>query len=514
MEGIMKFAMWSISICLFSIAGCSGAGDRPADLDVREQVADAGGDINGCEASLTGDGCEDQGRHLLGEVFDQDGYFSLSTRAVDGAGKSVTLSLTGDASLQASDGTETYGDADPRFLGMKLRAPAGPAGGEIELLAAEPEEDPAAGGREVTYFRLRYRAAGSLRWVDPCAEGQAVPLAGHFDTGVFGPNGRHLASQRLSFACRHEGVAEKCLSWGYSPGVDPTLPPWKAHQVCTRMARGDYCKDGTTHTLDETYILIRDTYAFGMPDLAQTTFPGLQHWPPPVGVFHFEAAWPEDDDQAALCLSKVRWQGLKIGELDSCSAELPDPRQNINVAFCEDMPVVGEDGQPGLSDASLFNGSLYTDLRLEEWRLGSDRVSTVYGYYAGGSSAPVPVKHPFSADYGSAYTHVRTQGTILRSLPGSILPGEVVDVFDYVNGNDDHVLGRAEDAVGPLAGYSLGPWEGKLFVAPPVSGVPSVIALKLWQDTASGDLMTSSAAPSPGHMELATLGYMTVPVAP
>lgn len=490
-------------------AACSDLDGDPAALGAREQVVDAGADVNGCEASLI-PGCQEQGRRLLGAVFDEDRYFSVSTRAVDGDGKSVTLSLVGDASLRATDGAASYGDTDARFVGMLLHAPTGRAGGEIQIAAA-------ANAGAVTYFTLQYRAAGSTRWVNPCVEREAIPVAGHFDTGVVGPSGRHLATDRLSFACRNEGVAEKCLRWGYAPGADPNSPRWKAHQVCTRMARGDYCKDGTTHTLDETYILIRDTYAgFGMPDLDRTVFPGLQMWPPPVGVFHFESAWPEDDDEPAICLSKIRWQGLKLGELDSCSAELPDPRQNVNVAFCDDLTWMSEGNLPGLSEASLFNGSLYTDLRLEQWRRGTqDLVSTVHGYYPGPWSGPgprpVPVKHPFSADYGDAYVHVQTQGAILRSLPGSILPEEVVDVWGYVNGAGDHVLARVED-IDPAAGYSADAWEGMLFTAPPASGVPSVTPLYLWSDAKTGDLVNSTAALPAPYTLVGLLGYMTVPV--
>ncbi len=130
----------------------------------------------------------------------------------------------------------------------------------------------------------------------------AIQLEGHdlcggdglglFVPGVWDETGRHLTSLNAggrtldaTFSCR-AGVIAKCALWGYEPwSIGAEL-----HQACTRMARADYCGDGTAHTEEGTLIDLFDRH-------------GIQT---PVGDarMSFEAGWGPD---GATCVSQPRY---------------------------------------------------------------------------------------------------------------------------------------------------------------------------------------------------------------
>lgn len=90
------------------------------------------------------------------------------------------------------------------------------------------------------------------------------------------------------------GVVAKCVRWGYPPwsrgpgGKD--LAPF--HAACVRMARADYCGDGTPHTKEGTSI---DNF----DDL------GIQkRGAPDDPSYVFEAGW---SPQGAVCVAHPRW---------------------------------------------------------------------------------------------------------------------------------------------------------------------------------------------------------------
>jgi hypothetical protein len=232
-------------------------------------------------------------------------------------------------------------------------------------------------------------------------------------------------------------------------------------------------------------------------------------WPPPPGVFKFEAAWPEDDDEPVICLSKTRWQGLPVDELDSCETPPLDPRKDAGGLFCEDMLSERPDL---LADATIVNASKYTDLLIEQWTnaAGTDSVSTVLGYWPGDWPGPgqrpvqIQVKAPFPG-----YTHDETQGTLLRSLPGSISQGEIRHVFSFTKPMTGRVLGRIDDSSAwPKNGYTQGTWEGMVFVDPPASGFPPVTPLYLYRD--GTDYFNSTLVLGSPIVTVDTVGYVPV----
>ncbi len=155
---------------------------------------------------------------------------------------------------------------------------------------------------DVYLYDLTYRSANSNNWLPYCGDSQApaVPLQNYWDpqTGdrIDDPN-------VVTFGCTN-AVLAKCALWGYRPWAEATKcdPKDKKkgkkchpvsladhHQACTRMARADYCGDGTPATVDGTLIDIWDNLS---PPL-QTKFTDWK----------LEAEWTPD---GANCLNYVR----------------------------------------------------------------------------------------------------------------------------------------------------------------------------------------------------------------
>jgi hypothetical protein len=117
------------------------------------------------------------------------------------------------------------------------------------------------------------------------------------------------------------------------------------HQSCTRMARADYCGDGTSHTREGTWINIWDT----LPAPGPIQRHGLL---PPLGMV-FEAGW---NTGGAVCLSRARWL-LDDTLVSLCPDRLIAPGL-LGETVCETAAeVLGYDG-----NAKLFNESYLLNL--------------------------------------------------------------------------------------------------------------------------------------------------------
>src|SRR5262249_2028821 len=151
------------------------------------------------------------------------------------------------------------------------------------------------------------------------------------------------SSTLFTFACT-TGVIAKCYRWGYRPwltGYSENMV--EMHQTCTRLARADYCGDGTPHTHDGTWVNVWDR----MPYPGQSQKRGLL---PPLGML-FGAGWNPD---GAVCLSRARWI------LDDTLASLcPDrliPPGLLGATVCDTVAeVLGQDPDAKLFDESYLN---------------------------------------------------------------------------------------------------------------------------------------------------------------
>jgi hypothetical protein len=498
-EELIMLSSRTILACLaLLLAACA----MPDDWNPPEPPADEppGQILSTCQQNLrsggaSADGCEMQGRRILGDVFDEPSYYSVSASAKDGANVDVSVALTGNASLTATPlggGVGMpYGDTDLRFLHMVF---TGTTGGTVEIT-----ERGYSG--TLSLFKLTYRPVGDPIGFNPCQKEWAIPLAGYFDSRA-----RHRAdATKLSFACWEEGVAAKCSDWNFPATALAGSTNWKAHQTCMRAARADYCKNGTTHTLDETYIKLSDTYPTLGFDAPPPIFPGLRNWPPPLNVYKLEAAWPEDDTQPVLCLSKTRWDGLDDDAVAACSTVLKDPRKDRTAFFCEDPRM-------DLGGATIINESKYTTIALQQWDDGSDLYSTVSGYYPGQQPSPVPVLAPLvdPINRDPSYTPVAKQGILIRSLPGSIGLDEMNQLYTYSDGVD-HFIGPAVSITWvPPQGYTAIPvWEGMVFNTITTDNPFDLRMLSLYQSS-SGEYLNSSEEMDASYTWVADLGYLPV----
>jgi hypothetical protein len=126
-----------------------------------------------------------------------------------------------------------------------------------------------------------------------------------------------LEPDSVTFAC--EGaVLAKCAHWGYKPWKTTTscdsenncseVSLVDHHQACTRMARADYCGDGTPHTVNGTLI---DLWDMGSPAIQSRTTGLLPNW----GV---EAEWGPD---GAVCVG----DSLRLQILDDLNIVYDEP---------------------------------------------------------------------------------------------------------------------------------------------------------------------------------------------
>jgi len=156
-------------------------------------------------------------------------------------------------------------------------------------------------------YELSYRPVLSDVWTDLCAGGvPAIPLNNYWDLET----GDRIDDPNVAtFACTN-AVLAKCVEWGYRPWAEATrCKDWDSkkkkkgctevslqdyHQACTRMARADYCGDGTPWTVPGTAI---DIYDHLNPQIeAMAT-----DWT-------IEAEWTPE---GAYCLNDIRQQTWK-----------------------------------------------------------------------------------------------------------------------------------------------------------------------------------------------------------
>lgn len=365
-------------------------------------------------------GEQEQGRRLLGSYADLfmtpvDGHFRVS-----GTSPSLptawTVTVEG-ANLVVKNGTAVqFANVDPRFMGLRLSAVVG--GGELEIVGASALRP------GVTRYRLiHHTGAGPVPY---CADDLgAVPIKGRWTA-----TGLHEQDTTISFAC-DDAVGYKCTDWGYPAGaLGPGSVGWDHHQACTRMARADYCADGTPHTFDGTAIVIRDLISGAMPDLDDPTVPQLVQSPHPAPPdrFWFEGAW-SGGASPVKCLSKVRWASMPLD--GPCPGVVLDPRTVPGAKFCEDYwpDHITPDGT-----SLLFNSSKVGQMYMHRWSTSTgQQLVTVRGW-----RDPVHGDEPPFPSYVNYHGPV---GLLMRNPPSS-LTGVLADVYSQRDpGTTDRFVG-------------------------------------------------------------------------
>jgi hypothetical protein len=197
--------------------------------------------------------------------------------------------------LHGTSLTDAHVYAQVRNVGV---TPPATAVVEYRITGIEPEAatyDPLQTGSTYLYT-LEQRIDNGASWQLACpadADGRraAIPLAATWDE----QGARVESSSLFTFGCT-TGVIAKCYRWGYRPWVTGYGDLVTTHWTCTRLARADYCGDGTSHTRDGTLIRVWDNLPSPGPILAREG--GL------LGLLAFEAGW---STSGAVCLSHARW---------------------------------------------------------------------------------------------------------------------------------------------------------------------------------------------------------------
>ena len=263
---------------------------------------------------LQGPGIILQGMQLVGTSFsatvNHDGEV-YQVEGLDFIGAEMDLNLK-----SMVDGVETS-----QMVRLRIK--------DIEQSEAQPD---------ILVYDLEYRELNSTLWRPYCGPSQAgaVPLLNSWDVAT---GDRIDDPSAVTFGCTN-AVLAKCALWGYRPWATKTVCEGKGkkkkckevslqdhHQACTRMARADYCGDGTSATVDGTAIDVWDNLDI------QTQFTDWE----------VEAEW---SPEGATCVNFVRHPELgypscflkkgKPMKFNDCKGELKDDDALIATAFSAD----------------------------------------------------------------------------------------------------------------------------------------------------------------------------------
>jgi len=295
-------------------------------------------------------GMQLQGAQVLGMTMQG---FQFAGATLDGA--ALTNLRIEQGELVAEQGQVTRRGVDlanARLLAhVQNLAASSPVTVEYRITGVEEEDpryDPTGTGSTFLYT-LDQNVDGSGSWQPACsadADGRhaTIPLAAIWDNH----GNRVEVTSQFTFGCT-TGVVAKCYRWGYRPWVTGYGDLTTLHQICTRVARADYCGNGISHTRNGTLINVWDNLPYPGPIQAQGYTP--------LGMF-FEAGW---STRGAVCLSHTRWLlgGLLIAA--ACPDRLIAPGLGVLGATVCDFPAQLL-GQPG--GARMFNAS-YLNLNLD-----------------------------------------------------------------------------------------------------------------------------------------------------
>lgn len=293
---------WLLTCCLY---GCGNSMDGSATLPGPHS------------------GLRTQGKKMQGTSLQSIQLLSatLGARPITG----LTLHAT---SFSGRVGAQTLSGID--FVGAELQA-VDALGNAQQVTIQSITNDPQDLSGETLLYGLMITNLASGASQNACeADANGVQLAIPVP-GIWSATGAHMDSaSEFTFGCT-SGVIAKCVRWGYRPWQSSGSQPLAAyHQICTRLARADYCGDGQTHTQEGTQVDVYD-------DLQVLT-------PVANSGLIFDAAWTED---GAYCIEKQRW--IKLQNLPSfqCSADFvnldtiqPDPAPRASPVNLDDQCLV------------------------------------------------------------------------------------------------------------------------------------------------------------------------------
>jgi hypothetical protein len=301
---ISKKVLSAASLWFITGAGAGCGMDSTSSLALHREV---GGSYPPCTQSFIPQGRSMQGRSMQGR--------SMQGRSMQGSNtegwrvEAVRLGCTYVEDLQLQ-GTQITGSVDGQplpqsaFLGATVIEEDREGNYSASTISAI-ENDPKDSSGATKLYTLTYvddnGATQNVCMADGEGVAKAIPVGGSWDdTGAHTPS-----TTTFTFGCT-KGVIAKCVRWGYRPWQTKNGKSLaEYHQICTRMARADYCGDGVTHTQDGTLVDVYD-------DLGIQVKSGLLQLP----LLVFDAAWTT---RGAYCMTKDRW--LVLSQLLSVTTE-------------------------------------------------------------------------------------------------------------------------------------------------------------------------------------------------
>ena len=353
---------------------------------------------------------------------------------------------------------------------------------------------------------------------DLCDGRRAMPVGGTWSAQ--GERQDDPLNPTFTFACA-DGVMFKCIDFGYRPWEDvfgtsiagvswQPLAGTALHQTCTRMARADYCADGMTHTMNDTWIYFYDIFdtfwSLSPTAIMPTVHPDPYH-PSERYNMYFEAAWRpgrsgKRPESAAICLSKKRWSTIPLDD-SLCPLLLPDPRtlngKLMGARFCDDefRPLTESDLEN--SGALLFNDSAFVDLGLFRWFDGSDYyTNSAYVDFGLRPEYTMPPGPPFlpPADFQGAVFNHKT-----RWVPQGLLY-----LCSFIRGPSDYLTTTTTSRDCPSPDPSMWALDDLQGLIYPLNH-PTNTPLYLYLNTLTGRYLTTTQMQSPPYVG-GVIGYL------
>jgi hypothetical protein len=343
----MGKAVHSWTVALVVLAGCAVEDEAPEAVSTVEQHGINMQGINMQGINMQGinmQGINMQGINMQG--------FALGNATLSGASLANLRVVKGEL-VAERNGVTVRGTG---LTGAELLADVTDVNGGATQLAyriasvqAEVGNDPTGTGNTYLY-NVEQWVDGANGWQPACgvdADGRraAIPVAALWNETA----SRVESTTHFTFACT-TGVIAKCYRWGYRPWLTGYGGANFAdyHQACTRMARADYCGNGTPHTREGTAINVWDR----LPAPGPIQKHGLL---PPLGML-FEAGW---SPHGAVCMSRARWLLDSLLQLEIANA-CPDrlvPPSILGGAVCDTLAEVLLQHPDALlyNEASLLN---------------------------------------------------------------------------------------------------------------------------------------------------------------
>ncbi|WP_096326163.1 ADYC domain-containing protein [Nannocystis exedens] len=244
----------SVVVCACALGACDGvAQEADPAVALREQV-DNGVALN----TAVLNGMRMNGMRMNGATFNGMRMNGMRMNGINLNGLNLdgsVLSATGvvDGAPQLFTGAQLIGAIIDLDIG----------GAAWQLRFDDIYKNPAAPTGDVWFYDISVLAPGETVWDSLCFDQlgqpiQAIPLANYWDAST---GAKIIDPTVVTFACR-DAVLAKCVEWGYRPWASVgSTSLADHHQACTRMARADYCGDGTSHTFAGTPIDIFDRLA-------------------------------------------------------------------------------------------------------------------------------------------------------------------------------------------------------------------------------------------------------------